>query len=418
MSEPYPEDPYADARPSPGARYQHAQKVILATAMRDPRVLELVPPAGLDRPWRDIASALQALAARGAVLDLANLTDECQRAGYTLPHVLTWWTDWADSPESAHAAWLHARGAVLVEQAIIRTRQRLDLDGDLWEAVDGLRHDLDDLERPAVADGDPWWTTDDVLGFAHTPPPEVIPGLLAQRERAVIVGAEGYGKSMLCYQIALGAAYGVHPFDPSRRFTPQRVMVLDVENTHESQVATIVRRLDLAFRARSDAESGMVLLKRRAVDLLKATDRQWLVDSVTRYQPTLLVMGAGYKLVDSVDWREVFQGITRSADACRAVSECAVVIETHAGHGKDGDRNGWRPDGASSWLRWPEFGLGLAPVETHDRSRLLDVVRWRGDRTPGRDWPAALVQGGSLPWGAMTTEEWECHPAYPHRRTA
>lgn len=418
MTEP-PEDPYDDRRYNAGARYQAAQKVILSTAFAtDPAVLDLVPPSALDRPWRDIAAAIQAVHARGATVDLANVNEHLQRAGQRVPHVLSWYAGSDTTAAAAVEQWQHARAAVHVEQAMIRARQRMDLDGDLWETVDGLRQALDDLERPTVDEADPWWTTDDVVAFAHTPPPEVIPGLLAQRERAVIVGAEGYGKSMLCYQIALGAAYGVHPFDPARRFDPQPVMVLDVENTHESQVASIVRRLDVAYRSRTDAESGMVLLKRRTIDLLKPGDRQWLVDTVGRYQPTLLVMGAGYKLVDSVDWREVFQAITRSADACRAVSECAVLIETHAGHGKDGDRNGWRPDGSSSWLRWPEFGLGLAPVDTGGRSRLLDVVRWRGDRTPGRDWPAALIQGGALPWSAMTADEWECHPDYPHRRTA
>lgn len=411
-------DPYAE-RPDAASKYQLAQKVILATAMeRDPAVLDLVPPAALDRPWRDIASAIAALHARGASIDLANLTDECQRNGYVLPHVLTWWVSWADTAQAAHSAFVQARAEVVVEQSLIRARQRLDLGGDVWEAVDGLRQELDDLERPANDDSEPWWSTDDVLAFAHQDDPWVIPGLLTARERAVVVGAEGYGKSMLCYQIALGAAYGVHPFDVSTRFEPQRVMVLDVENTHESQVARIVRHLDAAYRTRTQAESAMVLLKRRSIDLLKPTDRQWLVDVVTRYQPNLLVMGAGYKLVDSVDWREVFQGITRSADAARTVSDCAVLIETHAGHGKDGDRNGWRPDGASSWLRWPEFGLGLAPRDTPTVSRLLEVVRWRGDRTPGRDWPAALQSGGPLPWSGLTVEEWEHHPAFSERKSA
>ena len=48
-------------------------------------------------------------------------------------------------------------------------------------------------------------------------------------------------------------------------------------------------------------------------------------------------------------------------------------------------------------MGWPEFGMGLRPVEDDDS--MVSVVKWRGDREV-RDWPSRLRRGvdGEMPW--------------------
>lgn len=85
----------------------------------------------------------------------------------------------------------------------------------------------------------------------------------------------------------------------------------------------------------------------------------------------------------------------RVVDQCRAISGCAVLTEAHAGHGEQGNRNGWRPSGSSLWLRWPDIGIGMSPVSREDG--IMEIVRWRGDRQ-ANSWPEQIRRGGLLPW--------------------
>lgn len=290
----------------------------------------------------------------------------------------------------------------------MRAKQHLDSGVDAWRVVDDLEANLHALQRPVSEVATPWWTWDEVLGMQDQVHPWVIPNLLGEGERLVVTGGEGYGKSTLIYQLVTGAAYGVSPIDPSVTFEPKRVMVLDVENWHETQVSEQARTMDVAYhRMAPDVVPEMVLLKPRNIDLLQPGERRALMDAVDQFQPDLLFMGSGYKLVNANDdWRVMATTIQRVCDEARARSKCAVILETHAGHGFKGDRNGWRPDGSSYWLRWPEFGIGLAPRMDTPR-RVVEMVKWRGDRVTDRLWPAAWMGGGSLPWTALAPDEYE-----------
>ena len=59
----------------------------------------------------------------------------------------------------------------------------------------------------------------------------MLPGLIGKRERLVLTGKEGWGKSTLIYQLVLGAAFGVSPLDLDLHFEPRRVLVLDADPT-------------------------------------------------------------------------------------------------------------------------------------------------------------------------------------------
>lgn len=391
------------------AAFLVAERMLLSAAFHDhPEVLDELDLARMSDRYRGIAHAIRALAGRGEQVTIGTLTSECMTRGAD-PAIATWLMG-PVGPETALAAWTSAVGAVGVERAVLRAGQRLDEGVDPWHAYDQLVSEVHELPRPAGVDGPAWWTWDEVVAMQGHDEPWVLPGLLQRGERVVLTGVEGGGKTTLAYQLAMGAAYGVSPMDCARTFTPARVMVLDVENWHETQVATHLRTFDVAYRrhvAPGFTDPAMVLLKARHIDLMAADQRRMLLDAVDAFAPDLLVMGSGYKLVGVEEWRVMATAIQRTADEARARSGCAVVIETHAGHGKDGDRNGMRPDGSSYWMRWPEFGIGLVMVQSTKGRWVVEMKRWRGDRVTGRDWPAGWRSGGQLPWTPLTEGELE-----------
>jgi replicative DNA helicase len=83
-------------------------------------------------------------------------------------------------------------------------------------------------------------------------------------------------------------------------------------------------------------------------------------------------------------------------DEIRTEHDCALWIEAHAPHGDKGDRAGWRPRGSTLWEGWPEFGIGMKPID----DQTVELVRWRGDRDRNREclWPKQLTEGRSWPW--------------------
>jgi replicative DNA helicase len=393
-----------------------AQRMILSSAFHNgPDVFDSVPPSDLADPWRGVALALAAIHTRREQVTIASLTTECVKRGF-LPRIETWMMGPIDSA-AAVRCWMEATGRERIEAAISRARLMLDADTDTdpFVIASDLIDTLGEVERPAVETEPSWWTYEEVMGFAEQPVEWVIPDLLARRDRLMLTGKEGSGKSTLLYQIALCAGFGISPVDARVRYPRQRVTILDVENSHETQVATSYRLMHRRIHRLTEDHTppDVRLLRIRDIDLVSPTQRQVLIDAVDATQPDLLIMGSGYKLVDaSEDWRVMATSLQRTADKAKARTGCAVIIETHAGHGTQGDRNGYRPDGSSLWLRWPEFGHGLG--EHPDHVDILEHVRWRNDRVVGRDWPAGWERDPhGLPWRPIAPDEWEARDLTP-----
>jgi len=387
--------------------FTDAQRMVLSSAFHEGGgIWEYVPPEALDDPYHRIALVLQALHVRGEPVDIASFTSECLSRG--IDPAIHRWMMGPVSVANAHAVFIESRGHLLINGALARAHQHIERGVEPWRVVDEMIADIHAIPRPVTERPCEWWTWDEMLAVqAEQEESWVLPKMLRQGERCVLTGAEGHGKSTLIYQMAIGAAYGVSVLDTDDTYQPQRVMILDVENWHETQVAGHMRTMGLAYgRFRPHGFTpNVALLKTRIINLLAPEQRRGLLDAVDAFQPNLLVMGSGYKLVDVADdWRVMATSIQRTADEARARSGCAVIIETHAGHGVAGDRNGWRPDGSSYWLRWPEFGLGLEPLVKERRKTAL-VHHWRGDRVTGREWPGAWRAGGLLPWTPMTEDE-------------
>jgi replicative DNA helicase len=404
-----------------------AQKMVLSAAFHSgPEVFDHVPPDSLADPFRQIALALAAMHARHEPITLVSLTTECARRGFA-PHIERWMMGPVTS-EAATREWLAASSRERLMQTITRAQQMLDSSDDVdhYAIASDMRLVLDGIETPDITTDDPAYSYEEVLGLAEKPVEWVIPDLLARRERMVLTGTEGRGKSMLVYQIAFCAAYGVSPVDPRSRFDRRRVVILDVENSHETQVVNLYKILHTRMHrlVTDHTPPDIHLLRQREIDLTSPVHRAGLIANLDVLQPDLVILGSGYKLIDATaDYRVMAVTLQGALDTIKNRYGCAVIMETHAGHGFDNDRNGMRPDGSSYWLRWPEFGHGVAEV-SRDRPDVLKNHRWRNDRPVGRTWPAGWERDEyGLPWRAVQPDEWDAldlepddHNVTPRRR--
>ncbi|KOU78986.1 hypothetical protein ADK93_34885 [Streptomyces sp. XY58] len=247
----------------------------------------------------------------------------------------------------------------------------------------------------------------DLLAQADDVPEWVIPGVLARWDRLMVTGPEGGGKSLLLRQVLMRAVAGLHPWKRAR-IAPVRGLLVDAENS-AGQARPWLRKMAAAAAA-EDAEIGRGRLFteiRPSLDLTQAADRAWLLRLVERVKPDVIAIGPLYKLATprAGEAAEDSARVLMSAlEAVRVASDgAALLIEAHSPHAAPGvRRRDMRPIGSSLWLRWPEFGFGLAPAagEGAEDLRLMDWVPWRGPRTE-RDWPEQMCQGVTWPWQAI-----------------
>lgn len=241
------------------------------------------------------------------------------------------------------------------------------------------------------------------LSVVDPPRVWVVPGLLERGDRLIWTGFEGTGKTVAVRMIAVAAAAGVHPFT-EERFPPQRVLYIDCENS-ERQGRRHFRGLEETAREkmRPVPDGGMFLIHRPAgIDLSRAEDAAWLLERVTAHKPDLLVCGPFYRLhaADSEE-EAAARKVVQALDAARVLADCALIVEHHAPHGGNGSARALRPFGSSLLMRWPEMGMGIAPVTPEETPcRHVHVKPWRGNRDE-RNWPKALqwgVKPDDWPW--------------------
>lgn len=229
-------------------------------------------------------------------------------------------------------------------------------------------------------------TLAELLAEEDDAPDWLIPGLLERRDRLMLTGEEGLGKSYLLRQIAILAAAGLHPFTTTR-IKPIKVTIIDCENSR-AQVRRKVRPivqfathygLDPSERVLVDCTSRMDITSDKSLARIHQ-----LLDAST---PDLVVIGPLYRLVP-----RALQSDDEAAPVLAALDtirdrDITLLIEAHAGHaiGKHGSRD-LRPRGSSALLGWPEFGYGMRALEG---GGFCDVVPWRGDRDE-RQWPDRL----------------------------
>lgn len=224
----------------------------------------------------------------------------------------------------------------------------------------------------------------------------IIPKLMERRDRLVLTGGEGAGKSTFVRQIAIASAAGIHPLT-FEAMDPLRVLVVDAENS-ETQW-----RRKASYLARHAARHGTVdpreTVRISCVSRLDVTtdrDLSAVHALIDAHKPDLVAIGPLYKLVP--------RAITNDDDAAPLIDALdsirargvALVMEAHAGHGQSGTGvRDLRPRGSAALLGWPEFGMGLQV--DRDNPKRANLVRWRGDRDE-RAWPDQIERGTRSGW--------------------
>jgi len=289
--------------------------------------------------------------------------------------------------------------------ALTRGMNRLKTYDDPHVALMELRAELDAL--PSVADNDEdTWTLQDIMRLNQPPENFTLPGMLQKNERLVLTGTEGGGKSVFVYQLLTGAAFGVDTLTLEKH-EPKRVLFLDVEN-NEFQAKNNLDKIVPTLQQMTDVQPEWRSMKRRVVNLLATKDRADVIRRVVHYNPDILYMGTAYKLTDVADEQHrAVRAIQSVVDRIRQEVSCSIVIEHHAGHGFQNDRNKMRPEGSSYWLRWPDFGYGMIPLQTSNNRRLMKLAPWRGDRADNRTYPMAVREGDVMPWVPIYKDEWD-----------
>ncbi len=224
----------------------------------------------------------------------------------------------------------------------------------------------------------------------------LIPDLLERRDRLVLTGVEGGGKTTFVRQIVIASAAGIHPvtFAP---IEPVRTLVVDAENSEKQW------RRKAGYLARHAARHGSVDPRETVqisciarLDITTERDLSAVHALIDKHQPDLVAIGPLYKLVPrAITSDDDAAPLIDALDSIRARG-IALVMEAHAGHamGGDGHRD-LRPRGSAALLGWPEFGMGLRLDK--DDATISHLVRWRGDRDE-RAWPTRLRRGTASGW--------------------
>jgi replicative DNA helicase len=286
--------------------------------------------------------------------------------------------------------------------------------GDVDEAtMIGRGHTLLDRALTTAIDFDMQGLTADEVCDAEKPTSEpLIPNLLYPQERAMVVGPEGSGKSILGLQVGFAASAGAHPFS-FEPMEPLRVLVVDGENPEH-----IVQRRFRTFRGLAQAYGGWdsknltLLHKPGGMNLTSPRDAYGMAQLIKRTRAQLVVAGPIYKMIWGVKADlESYALLAAFWDRMREDYGVALWLEEHAPYGAGGGKREMRPEGTNLWAKWCEFGVSLNyAIKKHDGDHgALDWTWFKGQRDEERRWPNWITR--SRPLG--TTWPWVAN--YDHR---
>lgn len=248
------------------------------------------------------------------------------------------------------------------------------------------------------------WTIGEYLERPKTTTPFVIPDLLKRRERLMIIGAEGEGKSLMIRQIAIQTAAGIGPFS-GQPFDPMKVLLIDAENEHEDVIESYEHMVGLSVRLGRAIDPAQLVITeaihRGGTKINTPSGRAWLLERVEAHQPDLVCIGPLYKVVAGTLIKdEIALEITDTIDSVRDVCGSAVIVEHHPPlrQGQDQSRE-IRAFGSSVLVRWPNFSFGLE-ADADEEDPIYNWTPTRGSRSRGRPWPERLRHGnpGAFEW--------------------
>lgn len=396
-----------------------AERAVLAAVLQQPatagEVFALLRPEQFTGPFMDVARLLRDLAEEGTAVDPMVVLAAARERG--VDHRVTGplLADLHGLPVAPASAGLYARmvadAAARRDGWAIAARAQQQFENravPVAETTALTMAQLDEITLPDRGLVQPPYTLGEFLD-GPTAHDWLIPDLFERGDRLILTGTEGGGKSMLCRQIAVCAACGVHPFT-GRVFNPVRTLLVDLENgirTVRRKLAPMAQIADGMTRPARDLL--FVESKPNGLDLVNdPSDLAWLLGVCEQARAALLVIGPLYRLhrADINDEQEAMR-LLRAIDTIRGRLGVTVVTEAHAPHKEPGRAaRDMRPVGSSAFKRWPEFGFGLR--ESREKSEtgapLWDFVAWRGARDE-RTWPRVLRWGRGAEWPWVDVDE-------------
>lgn len=301
-----------------------------------------------------------------------------------------------DAARVVRAAGLRRRGRLVMGKAL---DDLTDTGTDPAVVLEQVTRDLIGAPRSSLS-------TQTLADVLQTPDSQdwVIPGLLEAKDRLILTGHEGLGKTTLVRQLLLLPAAGIHPFT-LERIEPVTALVVDAENTAKQWMRAtraMIRRTGL------DAATRIHMSLSGRLNILDPSTLGGIHRLIDQHNPGVVFIGPLYRLAVNLNSDEQVAPVIAALDSIRDRG-VALVIEAHAGHaiGAGGVRD-VRPRGSSALLGWPEFGFGIRKDVSDGASPdVFDFVPWRGAREE-RDWPEQLRRGdrerGDWPWVAHS--EW------------
>lgn len=313
------------------------------------------------------------------------------------------WT-WTDNLAHAHSI---TEAGIAVRDAAVRrglkdigNRVMQNANNPAWASPDAVARAIEELERLRASASSSMFVAKKLADILDGSDEYdwVIPGLLEKKDRLVLTGGEGAGKTTFVRQLAILAAAGIHPIT-FEQIEPVRVLVVDAENT-ERQWRRAVRFMVAEATRMGSVDPGQTVnvMASHRIDLTKEQHLGEVHRLIDIHKPDVLFIGPLYKLVPkAINNDDDAAPLIVALDSLRE-RNVALVMEAHAGKGTGGDgERDLRPRGSAALLGWPEFGMGLRVEDPEGDPDMVKLHRWRGDRE-ARDFPKYMRRGGQFPW--------------------
>ncbi len=248
----------------------------------------------------------------------------------------------------------------------------------------------------------------EIVKRVFRPATYVIPGMMAEGDRFLLTGFEGHGKSTLMRMIAICVAAGMHPWT-LQDIPPQKVLFADGENHPDQVLESWQELVALAAFHGHEIQPGMLTVLEEwesELDLTSEDGRQWMIERVHAHRPRLFLLGPLYNMsARDLKDDETVRKIKSAISEARAICGTAFILEHHAPHKGPGDKErSVRPYGSSTFLKFPEFGYGLKPLDQKEFPGWYEFQETRKPRVRSRYFPPYLRFGtpGSdeFPWVA------------------
>ena len=293
---------------------------------------------------------------------------------------------------------------------------------DSSDAVRQSQLIIDQLEVPSK-EIEELWTFEDLVSTQDEPFDWVIPGLFEHRDRWMLLGKSGSGKSLWGLQICLMAANGIHPFN-DHDIVPIKTLIVDTENSPRNirrKSRGIIQNIK-AMRGRDyNPKNATIWPQPAGLNVLNPNDAARLEDVIAECQPDLVYIGPIYKLFveNSTDWSGPVRKFQNFFDYLREKYGCCFIFEHHVSKNSGDRRIKYdNPSGSANWDRWVDFGLGMVPdadwIDENPHKRRCEEFELNLWKSRGDDdvqcIPIKMRYGTVWPWSFdYVNDNWRDH---------